>query len=106
MYQDYPLAPEKLAITYDILSDYCEKIAYKYGIKVDDVIKLIPNFGDKTNYLFHYRNLQLHLSLGMKLTKIHKALKFKQSDWMKFILILTPKKLKNAANSFEKNFLN
>ena len=80
LHNDYPLAPEKLAIPYDMLSDYCKKIADKYGIKVGDVKKSIPNLGDKTNYVVHYRNLQLYLSLGMKLTKIHKVLKFKQSD--------------------------
>ena len=75
-----------------MLSDYCKKIADEYGIKVGDVKKLIPNLGNKTNYVLHYRNLQLYLSLGMKLTKIHRVLKFKQSDWMKKISILTMKK--------------
>ena len=83
LYIDYPLAPQKFAIPYDMLSDYCKKIADEYGIKVGDVMKLIPNLGNKTNYVLHYRNLQLYLSLGMKLTKIYKVLKFKQSDWMK-----------------------
>ena len=83
MHNDYLLAPEKLAICYDMLSDYCKEIADEYGIKVGDVKKLIPNLGGKTNYVLHYRNLQLYLSLGMKLTKIHRLLKFKQSGWMK-----------------------
>ena len=83
MHNDYPLAPEKLAIPYDMLSDYCKKIADEYRIKVGDVMKLIPNLGNKTNYVLHYRNFQLYLFLGMKLTKIHKVLKFKRSDWMK-----------------------
>ena len=90
LHNDYPLAAENLAIPYAMLSDYCKEIAEEYGIKVSDVKKLIPNLGDKTNYVVHYRNIQLYLSVGMKLTKIHKVLKFKQSDW-KFISILTLK---------------
>ena len=105
LHNDYPLAPEKLAIPYDMLSDYCKKIADEYEIKVGDVKKLIPNLGNKTNYVVHYRNLQLYLSLGMKLTKIHRVLKLKQSDWMKKYIDFNTKKRTNAANSFEKDFL-
>ena len=58
-------------------------------------MKLISNLGNKTNYLLHYRNLQLYLSLGMELTKTHKVLKLKQCDEIKNISILTLKKTKN-----------
>ena len=68
LHNDYPLAPEKLAVSSDMLSKYCKKIADKYEIKVGDVKKLIPNLGNKTNYVAHYRNLQLYLTLGMKLS--------------------------------------
>ena len=87
-----------------MLSDYWEKIADEYEIKVGDVEKLIPNLGTESNYVLCYRNLQLCLSLGMKLTKIHWVLRFKQSDWIKKYIDFNTKKRTNAANSFEKYF--
>ena len=77
LHNNFPLAPEKLTVSNDMLSKYCKKIGVKYEIKVGDIKKLIPNFGNKTNYVVHYRNLELYLSLGMKLTKVHRVLKFK-----------------------------
>ena len=68
--------------------------------------KLIPNFGNKTNYVVHYRNLQLYLSLGMKLSKIHRALKFNQSEWMKKYIDFNPEKRMNTTNDFEILFFN
>ena len=62
----------------------------------------IPNFGNKNNYVVHYRNLQLQLSLGMRLNKIHKILKFNQSDWMKEYIKFNTKKKTNAVNDFGK----
>ena len=66
--------------------------------------KLIPNLGNKTKYVVPYINLQLYLSLKMKLTKIHRILQFKQSDWMKGYIDFNTEKRKNAANNFEKDF--
>ena len=41
-----------------MLSNYCKKIADEYEIKFGDVTKVIPNLGNKTNYVVHYINLQ------------------------------------------------
>ena len=57
-----------------MLSKFCSSIANKYDIIVN---KLIPNLGNKSKYVLHYKDLQLYLSIGMKLTKVHKILKFK-----------------------------
>ena len=84
---DHPVALQKLAIPHDTVR-LLYKNADEYEIKVGDVKKLIPNLGKKTNSVLHYRNLQLHLPLRMKLTKIHRVIKFKQYDWMKKILTL------------------
>ena len=40
----------------------------------------------------------------MKLTKIHRAFQFKQSDLMKRYVDFNTEKRKNAANDFEKDF--
>ena len=61
-------------------SRYCNDIVNKYEIKVGRVKKLIPNLGDKIKYVVHYKNLQYYLSLGIKLIKVHRILKFKQSN--------------------------
>ena len=68
----HPLASEKLEISHNILSNYCGNIANKYGIKIRGINKLVPNLGKKSKYVLHYRNLQLHLSLGIKLADVHK----------------------------------
>ena len=104
LHNDFPLAPEKLAVSSDMLSKPSKKIADKYEIKVGDAKKLIPNLGSKTNYVVHYRNRQLNLSLGMKLTKINTVLKFKQSDWIKTYIDFKTEKRMNAAKDFEKYF--
>ena len=94
LHNDYPLAPEKLEISNNMLSNYCSNIANKYDIKIGGVNKLVPNLGNKSKYVRHYKNLQLYLSLEMKLVSIHKILKFKPSDWLKYTLALIQKKEK------------
>ena len=100
----HPLAQEKLEISQDMLSKYCSDIADEYGIKIGGVNKLVPNLRNKERYVVHYKNLELYLSLGMKLSQIHKILKFKQCDWLKKFVYFNTGKIKNAANKFEESF--
>ena len=72
LHNNYPLAPEKLKISQNMLPKHCFNIANAYGIKIGGVSKLVPNLGNKNKYAVHYRNLQLYLSLGMKQTKVHR----------------------------------
>ena len=103
-HNDYPLAPEKLDISQNMLPKYCFNIVDKYGIEIGGANKSVPNLGNKSKYVVHYRNLQLYLSLAIKLTKFHRILKLKQSNWLKKYNDFKTDKRKNAANSFEKGF--
>ena len=52
------------------MSKYCSNITNKYNIKNGGINKLIPNLGKKSKYVLHYKNLQLRLSLRIKLAKV------------------------------------
>ena len=83
LHNDYPLAPER--------------------IKIRNVEKLISNLNNKTNYVMHYENLKLYESLGLKITKIHRVIKFKESAWLEEYINLN-KKLRIEAKKSENNF--
>ena len=104
MHNDYPVCPENVKVSNDMLSGYCKKIAEKYKISIGLVSKLIPTLRDKKEYVLHYRNLQLYLDLGLKIKKIHRVLKFDQSLWLKQYIDFNTEKRKNAKNSFKKDF--
>ena len=87
-----------------MVSPYCKNIQEKYGISIGQVDKLIQTLSDKKNYVSHYRNLKLYLSLGLKLKKVHHVLEFDQSPWLKQYIDFNTQKQTNAKNAFEEDF--
>ena len=84
LHNDYPLASER--------------------VTVNKVEKLIPNLNNKTKYVIHHETLKLYLSLGLKLTKIHRGITFTECAWLKPYIDLNTDLRAKAKNDFEKDF--
>ena len=98
----YPLTPESLVAQREWISNYrLELLGDRPAPKVK---KLTPNLHNKYKHVLHYHNLQLYLSLGMKLKRIHQILKFNQEPWMRSYIDLNTNLRKNAKSDFEKDF--
>ena len=83
-HNDYPLAPE--------------------SVEINGVRKLVANLHDREKYVVHYVNLKKYLARGMKLKKIHRAIQFTQSPWLKKYVEKNTECRAAAATTFEKEF--
>ena len=84
-HNDYPLAPERVV---------CDR-------KIE---KLIQSLRDKTRYVVHYQTLKQYLALGMELTRVHRGIKFEESNWLKPYIDANTVLRAKANNEFEKDF--
>ena len=84
LHNEYPLAPERLEI--------CK------------VEKLVPNLNNKTKYVVHHETLKLYLSLGLKITNIHKGITFHESAWLARYINMNTNLRTLAKSDFEKDF--
>ena len=104
LHNDYPLAPEKMLISHEMLSPHQQELKQDLQYKPAQVEKLLPNLWDKENYVIHYRNLKFYLAQGLKLKKIHRVLQFKQKAWLKPYIEFNTRLRAQATNAFEKEF--
>jgi len=96
-----PLAPELLEVNFANLSPFIRSSIRKTeGTHYKDV-KLMSTFHDKLNYVCHAKNLQLYISLGLKLTGIHRVLEFTQTNLLAPYIEKTTAARQMATSKFE-----
>ena len=84
LHNDYPLAPELM--------------------EVNKIEKLIPDLNNKTNYIIHHEPLKLYEKLGLRITKIHRGIKFVESNWLEPYIMKNTNLRMQGKNNFEKDF--
>ena len=80
IHNNYPLASDKIEIKKKILFSHQLKIGDFFNIPIGNVKNLVRNSFNKEKYVFHYKNLQFYLKLGLKLKKNYCVLEFNQSQ--------------------------
>lgn len=98
----YPMAPESMAISDDMLSDLQIELKTELHIEEPGASKLITNLLPKKNYIVHHSTLKTYLEHGLILSHVHKILSFNQSPWLKPYIDLNSDLRKQAKNDFQK----
>ena len=103
LHKDYPLAPEIMCINENMLSQVQKDIhKYYYGKDASDekANKLVLNVMDKKKYVLHISALKFYLQQGLSLRKVHRAMSFKQANFLKPFIEFNTEKRKNAKTVF------
>ena len=90
--------PKDLHDSHNDLPFMCERM------EINGVEKLVPNLRDKKSYVIHIQALNQALQHGLRLDRIHQAIEFNQSPWLKTCIDFNTQLRTAATNDFEKDF--
>ena len=103
-HRDFPLAPEKLTITREMLSDEMKEFLRVNNLPFSKQERLTQTLLSKEGYITHIRNLKLYKSLGLTVTAIKRGIIFYQTSWMAEYIQLNTTRRINSRSKFEKDF--
>ena len=81
-----------------------KRVYKQFNITHEPENKLIATVQDKDKYVVNISTLQQALKHGLKLKKVHRAIRFYQSNWLKVYIDKNTELRKEAKNEFEKDF--
>ena len=101
---DYPLAPENMKVEEKLLSKHQRELYRHYynGKEAKDEKQKILNQQD-SKLCGSYQGLTVLYEKGMRLTKVHRGVKFKQRCWLKPWIDFNTEKRKQVKSDFEKD---
>ena len=102
LHNDYPLAPENICVSDNMLSPWQTKQKDDLKIKSPPNKKLCPNLMNKSKYVLHSKNLEYYLSKGMICTSTYRVIQFEQKEFLKPYIDMNTDLRKSASNDFEK----
>ena len=87
------------------LHDYHNDLPFMWTkMKINGVEKLVPNLYYKRKYVIHIKALKQAINHGLVPEKIHRAIEFKQSAWMREYIDFNMRLRTAAKNDFERDF--
>ena len=90
--------PKDLHDSHNDLPFMCERM------EINGVEKLAPNLRDKKSYVIHIQAMNQVLQQGLRLDRIHRAIEFNQSSWLKTYIDFNTQLRMAATNDFENYF--
>lgn len=100
---EFPLAPEKMVMRKEQYSSWLLGKIRENNLKPGKVEKLMQTLTDKKKYKIHFSALQLYLELGMKLTHVHRIIRFSQHPIFKSYIMKNTSMRAKATTDFEKD---
>ena len=101
-HNDLPLAPEKVNLGFSDASPTAQAMFTGVTTAAKNE-KLCGHFRVREKYVVHARVLQLYARMGMRITKLHRAIKCKQDDFLKPWIEMNSNKRAKAKTDFEKD---
>jgi len=105
LHSDFPLAPEKMTILPDMLSEQTLAMFTLAGLRpAANDVKLVGHLGPRRRYVVHALLLQKYVAWGLVVSARLRGVQFRQSRWLQDYMSYLAAKRQAATTTFQSNF--
>lgn len=104
-FNGFPPCPERLTITGDKASIHMQRCMQHLGIDQESFRRktITATLAPKIRYRIHNRLLSLYLKLGLRITKVHRGVRFRVGKFLSEYMNKLANIRRNATSNFRKN---